>query len=55
MEGLWKEDELNGFGKIQYSKNDLPKLLDPKGPAATILAYEGYLKDSRLDGQGKAV
>ena len=52
---MWKDDELNGFGRILYSKQDLPNPLDPKALNTTILAYEGYFRSSRLDGEGKAI
>ena len=29
--------------------------MDPKAFNTTVLAYEGYFKSSRLDGEGKAV
>ncbi len=55
VEGIWKDDELNGFARIMFTNQNLPKLLDPNSYATTILSYEGYLKDSRLSGTGKVV
>lgn len=55
VEGVWKEDELNGFARIMFTNQKLPKQLDPNSYATTVLSYEGYLKNSRLDGTGKVV
>jgi hypothetical protein len=55
VEGVWKDDELNGYAKIQFYLPDLPKPLDPKQATTMILGYSGYLKKNRLDGKGVAV
>jgi hypothetical protein len=55
VEGTWKEDELHGFCKIQFCGEEFPKPLDPKQANTGLLAYAGYVKGSRLEGEGTAV
>ena len=55
VEGTWKNDELNGFCKLHFKGDKLPKPIDPKEFNTTILSYSGYIVDNRLEGQGTAV
>ena len=55
MEATWKDDEITGYGKMVYTKQDIPKVLDPMENTTTVLSYSGYLKECRMDGEGTLV
>lgn len=55
IEATWKDDEITGYGKLSYTKSVFPQTLDPNEKAITVLSYSGYLKNSRMDGEGTLV
>lgn len=40
---------------MRYNRQEFPKCLDPVAAATTVLSYSGYLKDSRMHGDGTLV
>lgn len=55
IEATWKDGEMNGYARLRYNREQLPKCLDPIAAATTVLSYSGYLKDSRMHGDGLLV
>lgn len=53
VQGTWQNNKLNGVCKILFTKSELPPAVDVAD--TTILAYNGPIKDDKLDGTGTLI
>lgn len=52
VEGVWKNNMLQGSAKIFYTKSELPLVTDQTMVATILFAFSGTMKDNKLEGTG---